>query len=146
MARNARHVNATPEAVFAVLSDGWLYPVWVVGASRIRGVDTAWPAVGASLAHSFGAWPLLINDSTTVLALDAPRRMVLRPRGWPVMGEAQVTLTVEPEGAGSRVRIEEHPVKGPGRLVPRWIMDTAVFVRNRETLRRLAYLAEGGAR
>ena len=146
MARNARIVRASPERIFAVLGDGWLYPAWVVGASRIRAVDASWPAEGASLHHSFGSWPLLLNDSTSVIAWDAPRRVVMRPRGWPLLGEAQVTLTVRPDRGGSLVRIEEHPVRGPGRLVPRWIMDAFVFARNRETLRRLAYLAEGAAR
>ena len=28
-----------PSAVWAVLADGWLYPVWVVGAARMREVD-----------------------------------------------------------------------------------------------------------
>ena len=37
MATNTRTVNAPPEKVWKVLSDGWLYPVWVVGASRMRG-------------------------------------------------------------------------------------------------------------
>jgi hypothetical protein len=145
MARNVRQVNATPEAVFAVLSDGWLYPAWVVGASRIRSVDAQWPAIESALHHSFGVWPVLINDTTSVVEFDAPRRMVMRARGWPI-GEAQVTLTVRAEGEGSRVHIEERAVRGPGRFVPRWILDTGVWLRNTETLRRLAYLAEGGAR
>src|SRR3712207_7075993 len=36
MAVNFRHLDCTPEDVFSVLADGWLYPSWVVGASRIR--------------------------------------------------------------------------------------------------------------
>ena len=43
--------------VFAVLSNGWLYPSWVVGASRIRAVEAAWPAEGAKIHHSFGIYP-----------------------------------------------------------------------------------------
>lgn len=53
-----------PSAVWAVMSDGWLYPVWVVGAARMREVDDHWPAVGSWLHHSVGIWPLLINDNT----------------------------------------------------------------------------------
>ena len=83
------------EDVFAVLADGWVYPVWVVGASRMRAVDDDWPEVGSRLHHSAGAWPLLIDDTSEVLAYDPPRAMVLQARGWPA-GEARVEITVEP--------------------------------------------------
>ncbi len=29
-----------------MLSDGWLYASWVVGASRVRDVDPRWPSPG----------------------------------------------------------------------------------------------------
>ena len=54
MATNSRVVQAPPEKVWEVLSDGWLYPLWVVGASRMRAVDEHWPALGARLHHSVG--------------------------------------------------------------------------------------------
>jgi hypothetical protein len=62
-----RVLNCSPEEVFTVLRDGWLYPPWAVGASRTRSVDQGWPAPGTKLHHSFGAWPPLINDTTEVL-------------------------------------------------------------------------------
>jgi hypothetical protein len=37
-------VQLLARASLAVLHDGWTYPVWVVGASRMRGVDPGWPA------------------------------------------------------------------------------------------------------
>ena len=46
MSTNVRSMNCSPEDVFAVLADGWLFPTWVVGASRMRDVDAAWPEVG----------------------------------------------------------------------------------------------------
>ena len=39
MAHNERRIGTTPERVWDVLADGWLYPLWVVGASRMREVD-----------------------------------------------------------------------------------------------------------
>jgi hypothetical protein len=39
-----RRFSCSPEQVFAVLHDGWIYPVWIVGASRMRDVDDGWPA------------------------------------------------------------------------------------------------------
>ena len=60
----SRRLNCSPEQVFAVLNDGWTYPLWVVGASRIRDVDHGWPAPGSKLHHSFGVWPALIDDTS----------------------------------------------------------------------------------
>ena len=45
---------------------------WAVGAARIREVDEDWPAVGARIHHSVGAWPVLISDTTVVEEVDAP--------------------------------------------------------------------------
>lgn len=127
-----------------MLADGWLYPVWVVGAARIRGVDRSWPAVGSQLQHSAGLWPLLLDDNTEVVEAEPPRRLVLRARGWPA-GEAQVTIELVPEGGSTRVDIHEDAVRGPGTLVPRPLRSAAITLRNRETLRRLALLVEGRA-
>ncbi|GAB3148030.1 SRPBCC family protein [Microbacterium neimengense] len=144
MSRNVRRMSCTPEDVFAVMADGWLYPSWVVGASRMRSVDEAWPAEGAQLHHSFGVWPLLIDDTTEVREYDAPRRVVLRARGWPV-GEARVLMEVRPSDDGCVVRITEDAVAGPGSWIPRWILNVPLHLRNAETLQRLAFLAEGRA-
>ena len=86
MSRNVRVLHCTPEDVFRVLGDGWLYPSWVVSASRMRTVEEGWPAAGSELHHSFGVWPALIDDKTVVELWDPPRRMVLtRPtRALPV--------------------------------------------------------------
>ena len=73
MSTTTRTVSATPEQVWEVLADGWLYPLFVVGASRMRDVDESWPAVGARLHHSVGTWPLLIDDTTEVLEVEEGR-------------------------------------------------------------------------
>ncbi len=142
MSTNIRRFHCSPDAVFAVLADGWVFPTWVVGASRMRAVDASWPAEGSKLHHSFGVWPALIDDTTTVLEWDPPRRMVIKPAGWPI-GEAKVTLQVKPRGDGCVVRIDEEAVAGPGALVPKPLLDVPLHIRNVETLRRLAYIAEG---
>ena len=141
MAITTLNASCPPEAVFAVLGDGWLYPSWVVGASRIRDVEPDWPAEGSRIHHSFGVWPALIDDTTSVVELDPPRRMVLKARGWP-MGSARVVLTVEPTPDGCRISIDEDALEGPGRLVPSAVRQPLIHVRNIETLRRLRFLAE----
>jgi uncharacterized protein YndB with AHSA1/START domain len=139
--RRTRLVTATPATVWEVLSDGWLFPVWVVGASRMREVDHTWPAVGSRLHHSVGAWPLLLDDETEVVECTPGVRLVLCARVRP-FGEAVVTISLEPVGADTRIVIEEDAAKGPGRLVPEPIRRPALDWRNVETLRRLAYVVE----
>jgi hypothetical protein len=144
MSRNVRVLRCTPEDVFEVLSDGWLYPSWVVGASRMREVDETWPMAGAELHHSFGVWPALIDDKTVVEEFIPSRMMVMRARGWPI-GEARVTIDVKPRGDDCVVRIQEEAIAGPGRFIPPQLLDIPLHWRNNETLHRLAYLAEGRA-
>jgi hypothetical protein len=141
VSENSRIVAATPDQVWRVLADGWLYPLWVVGATRMRDVDEHWPAVGARLHHSVGVWPLTIDDTTEVLAEKPSSMLRLRARAWPG-GEADVELYIEPEGAGARITIREDAVKGPGLLVPAPLRHLQLAWRNTEALRRLAYLVE----
>jgi len=144
MSRNARVFACRPEAVFAVLADGWLYPSWVVGASRMRDVDTGWPRPESRLHHSVGVWPAVIDDVTVSLEWSPPSRAVFLAKGWPI-GEAIVTLDVKLRGDGCVVRLQEEPAAGPGRWVPPFLTQPLLAWRNAETLRRLAFIAEGHA-
>ena len=145
MSTNYRRLSCAPERVFEVLADGWVFPSWVVGASRMRYVDDEWPLPGSQLHHSFGVWPVLLNDETTMLEWDPPRHAVMQPKGWPI-GEALVTIDVKPRRDGCLVRIMEEAVKGPGSLVPAPLLDIPLYARNIETLKRLGFLAEGRAK
>lgn len=144
MAKNVRILHCRPEDVFDVFADGWLFTTWVVGASRMRGQDEGWPAAGTRLHHSFGIWPLVIDDVTTVLEWDAPHRMVIQPKGWP-LGEARVELVVEEHRRGCKVTIVEDAVAGPGAWAPDLLVQPMIWIRNRETLRRLGWVAAGRA-
>jgi uncharacterized protein YndB with AHSA1/START domain len=137
-----RIIKTTPQRVWDVLEDGWLYPLWVVGASRMRDVDDAWPAVGTKLHHSVGVWPGLIDDDTEVTDVEPLRMLELRAKGWPLLGEAQVRLHLSEQGAGTRVVMEEDAVSGPGKLVPKPARAPGIKWRNVESLRRLAFIAE----
>lgn len=144
MATNHISGQCSAEDVFAVLANGWLYPVWVVGASRMRAVDAAWPQPTARLHHSFGVWPAVINDVTECLEWDPPRRAVFRAHGWP-MGAARVTIEVTDRPNGCGISITEDAEAGPGTLVPKPVRDVMIKVRNMETLNRLRLMAEGHA-
>ncbi len=143
MAVVEKHVACSPEAVVAILADGWSYAAWVVGASRIRSVDPRWPDPGSTIHHSAGAWPLVINDKTVSQSWDGRSRLELQARGWP-LGEARIRIEVLPDPSGGcTVRMVEDAVRGPGTLVPKVLRDAVLVPRNVETLKRLALLAEG---
>ncbi|HUP69962.1 MAG TPA: SRPBCC family protein [Acidimicrobiales bacterium] len=133
---------AAPERVWAVLADPHSYADWVVGTRRIRAADETWPAPGAMLHHELAAG---IEDSTTVLESDEGKRLVLRARARPA-GIAEVVMTVEPNGDGSKVRMEEKAVSGPASLIPEIVLAPLVKARNEESLRRLGELARSRPR
>jgi uncharacterized protein YndB with AHSA1/START domain len=141
MSTTTRVIQATPEQVWDVLADGWLYPLWVVGATRMREVDAEWPAPGARLHHSVGTWPLTVDDVTEVEESAPGVRLKLRAHAWPA-GRADVTITLHARGVDTEVVIEEQAVSGPGALVPKLAQDPLLNWRNVESLRRLAFLAE----
>ncbi|MEV8607087.1 SRPBCC family protein [Amycolatopsis sp. NPDC051373] len=140
-----RVVDAPPSAVFAVLADGWTYSGWVVGSAHIRDVEAPWPAVGARLHHSVGVWPLQLEDTTVVLAVTPGESLRMEAQGWP-FGTAEVEVTLTPHGGGTLVRMGERALRGPGKLLPEAVQAVFLRPRNRESLARLAALAEGRAR
>jgi hypothetical protein len=135
-------VATSADRVFAVLVDGWLYPLWVVGASHMRDVDPGWPAEGTSIHHSVGPWPLTVQDVTRVVAVEPGRILELDARVWPT-GAARVRLTLTPEsGNQTRVMMGEVFDRGPARLIPTTFQAALMRPRNIESLRRLADIAE----
>jgi hypothetical protein len=144
MSENERVVRASAAEVFAVLGDGWSYGGWVVGAARVRAVDQGFPAVGTSIHHSVGVWPLMMNDVTTVEEFAPDRRLVIKVRVRPAgTGRVEFVATTRPDGC--LLVMHEEAVDGPAKLVPSAVLDPVLRWRNAETLRRLAYLAESRA-
>ena len=134
-------VSVGADAVWAVLADGWLYPLWVVGATHMRAVDENWPAVGSQLHHSVGVWPLQLSDTTTVLEVEPGRMLTLQARAWPA-GTARVVIRLEPTTQGCRIHMAEEADRGVGWLVPSLVQAPGVLLRNTETLSRLRDVAE----
>lgn len=139
-----RDVETSPDDVFAVLADGWSYAGWVVGNSHIRDVDAGWPAVGTRIHHSAGAWPLQIQDSTTVVSV-APGSILELDARLSLFGAARIIFTLTPlySGHGTRVVMAEEAVRGPGGLVPAAVQGLLLRPRNVESLARLCDLAVG---
>lgn len=142
MTECSRVMRCQPSDVFAVLSDGWTFGMWVVGAARVREVDAGWPTEGTTIHHSVGVWPALINDTTDSEGADPPHRLKLRARAWPA-GEAAIEFQIEPAPDGCKVTIHEQASSGPAQLLPKAVQEPLLKWRNTETLRRLAFIAEG---
>lgn len=143
MARNRVHIHATPEEVFAVLSDPECYPQWVVGAAGIRDQDEQFPAVGSRFHHKVGSWPVGLKDHTEVVEVERPHRLVLKAKARP-LGTATIELDLAESAGGTEVRMEEVPGDRLTSLfVGNPVADTALRVRNAEALSRLKRLVEG---
>lgn len=136
-----RRTSASPAAVWSVLADGWTFAAWVVGASRVRAVEPGWPGAGTHVHHSVGTWPTLLDDNTAVIESEENRRLVLQARTRPV-GQARVEITLTPDGDGTMISMAEDFVSGPATLVPKPARQAALVLRNKETLHRLALMAE----
>lgn len=136
-----RDTTATRQRVWEVIADGWTYSQWVVGNSRMRAVDANWPAVGSTIEHSIGVWPLLLNDYTVVEECHPLQELVLLAMGRP-LGKARITLRLSDTDDGCRIEMAEVPVGAPLSWVPRRLALAAAVPRNRECTSRLAMLAE----
>ncbi|MGB8388606.1 SRPBCC family protein [Mycobacterium sp.] len=136
-----REVAAPCERVWEVLAHGWTYTQWVVGNSRTRAVDSNWPEPGASIRHSVGVWPLVINDATVVERCDPLHELVLRAC-LGRLGAARITMRLHATPHGCEVEMIEVPVEGVVGLPPDRLALAAVYTRNRECLLRLVALAE----
>ena len=86
-----RDIAATRQRVWDVLANGWTYSGWVVGNSRIRAVDSTWPAPGTRILHSIGTWPAVIDDETVVQSWVPGEELVLLAKVRPA-ATARITL------------------------------------------------------
>ncbi|MDT0264226.1 SRPBCC family protein [Jatrophihabitans lederbergiae] len=141
MATVSCHIQANPDAVFAVLAEGWFYSNWVVGTSHVRAVEDTWPAAGTKLHHASGAWPLVARDETLVEEITPGQRLVLLARGRP-FGEARVRIELTPSATGTMVTMHETPVAGPGKWLHNPLTEALLTRRNTESLARFTALVE----
>ena len=130
-------IPAAPDRVFAVLSDGWAYASWVVGASHIRDVDEGFPTPGTRIHHSVGGWPAMVKDVSEVLEAEPNRKLVLKVKVWPLFAGI-VKVELEPQGDGTLATMSEEFVDGPGKFLPEPLIGPLLNARNRESLARLS--------
>jgi uncharacterized protein YndB with AHSA1/START domain len=142
VARLTRDIVASRERVWEVLANGWTYSGWVVGNSRIRAVDSNWPAPGTRILHSIGTCPAVINDETVVHSCVPGEELVLLAKVRPA-ATARITLRLNDlPGGQCRVAMTEVAASRPLRWVPDSVQSLGVAPRNRECTWRLAMIAE----
>jgi uncharacterized protein YndB with AHSA1/START domain len=140
MAVNEHFIDAPPPAVWDVLADPPSYEDWVVGNKEIRDFDQQWPAPHSEFQHKVGFGPVAVKDKTVSLESQPPHRLVINVRALP-LGHGIVTFELREQGTGTLVHMEEKPAGGPAKYT--WpLFDPLVRLRNAETLRRLARVAE----
>lgn len=101
-------VPASPEAVFAVLSDPETYPEWLSGAQHI-------------------------SDSTNGNEADPPNRLELEVHAGPVKGIVEFEL--ERTGEGTLVTLRERVTGALGPAMP--ALRGPIFLRNKASLDKL---------
>lgn len=144
MATNHIHIAASPDHVFAVLSEPENYGDWVVGSDTIRDADPGWPKPGSRFHHRVGVGPVKVNDHTEVLEADPPHRLVLHACARPLFGTAKVAMLLVAHDGGTFVTMIETAGDRLSRLALNRLTDPLIHVRNIESLRRLKRIAETG--
>src|SRR5688572_6554946 len=133
MAVTRRSLAHPPEKVFAALTTPETYPLWLVGCQQIRDVDEGWPDPGTCFHHRVGlVWTLTVADSTKVLEVEAPTRLVLEVRARP-LGRGRVAFTLEAPSDGTTIlTLDEVPIGALGPLRP--LIDPVTARRNERSL------------
>jgi uncharacterized protein YndB with AHSA1/START domain len=147
-ATTVQEIGVPIQDVWDALVDPRTYPLWLVGARRIRRVEPAWPAVGSAFHHVIGFPPAVLRDATRVLEVEPPHLLALEA-GMSVLGAAAVTFQLTEVGRGTtRVAIAERAERGLLRVAWRFGGRTAMAIglwgRNQESLRQLREGLEHG--
>jgi carbon monoxide dehydrogenase subunit G len=136
-------VAASPEDVFALLSDTARYSEWVTGTDAVTRTDG--PAAEGSTYDEInpvlGPWKA--KTHWRVVEHDAPRRTRHETGDIPLSSHFQVVMEVAPEGDASRVAmtLRGEPALGPVGAVFARLMQGQVERDNRRSVEAFAELA-----
>lgn len=104
-------VLAPARVAFGLLEDPKSFERLVAGARRIRRFDPRWPDEGSMIHHTIGLPPLVIRDTTRVLAMREPDFVRLEARVGP-LGALLVEFEFTAAAGGCRVVVREQPRSG----------------------------------
>ncbi|MFF7438086.1 SRPBCC family protein [Streptomyces sp. NPDC008122] len=140
MAQWNRLVHASPDDVWAVLSDGQEYARFVVGTHDSWEQAGQWPSTGSELGYTLRLGPWSYQGRTVSRVCEPVRRLELEAATG--IGSARVAFLVEPWGDGTLVIVDEHPLDGPAARWHNAAVDVAMRWRHRHMLARLGAIAE----
>jgi uncharacterized protein YndB with AHSA1/START domain len=127
-------IAASPDAVYAALSDPATYPDWLAGAQRIRRVDPDFPREGSTFDHEVGpSEATTISDDSRALIDDPPNRLQLEVHVGPVTG--LVDFRLQATGEGTEVVFRESVTGRLGLAMP--LLRGLIHLRNKGSLERL---------
>jgi uncharacterized protein YndB with AHSA1/START domain len=135
-------IPASPEEVYDVLADPETYPSWLAGAQRIRHVDPAFPAPGASFDHEVGpSEEVTVADDSVALRARRPERLDLEVHAGPMTGRVEFHLRPVADGTEVRMREELRGLLRAAMPLVRPFLD----VRNRASLANLRDLGDSSS-
>jgi carbon monoxide dehydrogenase subunit G len=136
-------VAASPEDVFALLSDTARYSEWVTGTEAVTRTDG--PAAEGSTYDEINPvlGPWRAKTHWRVVEHEAPRRTRHETGDIPLSSHFQVVMEVAPEGDASRVAmtLRGEPALGPVGAVFARLMQGQVERDNRRSVEAFAELA-----
>ncbi|KOG09850.1 MULTISPECIES: SRPBCC family protein [Streptomyces] len=138
MAQWNRLIEAPPDAVWEVLSDGRSYARFVVGTHESWEQDGQWPVPGAELGYTLKLGPWSYRGRTLSRLCEPTHRLELEVHT--DVGSARVAFRIEPWGDGTLVLVDEHPLRGPAARWHNSAVDALMRWRNRKMLDRLAHV------
>ncbi|WP_225803307.1 SRPBCC family protein [Streptomyces sp. NK15101] len=139
MAQWNRLIEAPPDAVWAVLSDGRSYARFVVGTHESWEQDGQWPVAGAELGYTLKLGPWSYQGRTVSRVCEPVHRLELEARTH--LGSARIAFRIEPWGDGTLVVVDEHPLQGPAARWHNSGADALLRWRHRKMLDRLDRVA-----
>ena len=142
MARNIVEFSANPDDVFDVLVDAYAYGHWVVGPRQVVDKDPDFPNPQSEFTHETRIGPLHLQDTTKVVEVERPRRLVLRAKIRAMGLDARISFELAATADGTRVTLDEEPLAGPWRVLWNPAFDAMMWARNSVALERLRFLAE----
>ncbi|MFE5613687.1 SRPBCC family protein [Streptomyces sp. NPDC056543] len=134
-------VRRPPQAVWAVLADPSRYGEWVVGPSQSTPLDEFWPDVGSRLRYTVRLGPWSTEGTTTVRHVVPGRELELEAE-FKAVGTARIFLQLRTWGEETLVVCDEHPLRGLGGALHNSVTETALQLRHRGMLARLAKVVE----
>lgn len=114
------HVDATPEAVFALWTDLQRMDEWVGGVTGVSDVSGPIDRVGTTYVVHFGP----VKSPTTIIEVDPPRRYATRFGSWILRGTSSTTF--ESDGTGTRVT-QEFETVGRISAISSWLFSRGSY-------------------